>query len=63
MIDPDSFDPLAYVSATAPVVGLRLDADQIKKVADAFALVIKVARPALDANIPADAEPAPVFQP
>jgi len=63
MIDPDSFDPFAYVSATAPLVGLTLDADQIKQVADAFALVIKVARPALDAEIPVDAEPAPVFHP
>ena len=54
-------DPLAYVTAAAPTVGLQLPPERIKAVADAFALVARLGAPALDFPVPAEAEPAPVF--
>jgi hypothetical protein len=63
MLDPDRFDPAAYVAAAAPLVGLALDADRQARVAAALALVVRVAAPALAIPVtPAD-EPAPVFRP
>jgi len=61
MIDYETIDPLRYVTATAPLVGLKLSDERLKEVAEAFALVIRMAKPALDAELPKDAEPAPVF--
>ncbi len=62
MIDYEEIDPLGYVTAAAPLIGLKLSQDRLKEVAEAFALVIRMAKPALDAVVPADAEPAPVFR-
>ena len=63
MIDPDKFDPVAYVTATAPLLGLRFPPERLKEIAVAFALVAKVAGPALAMRVEADVEPAPVFVP
>jgi hypothetical protein len=62
MIDHDSIDPLAYVTATAPLIGLRLSAERHQQLAEAFALVMRVAKPALDTPVPTEIEPAPVFE-
>jgi len=62
MIDYEKIDPLAYVTAAAPLIGLNLSEDRLKEVAEAFALVIRMAKPALDAPVTLDAEPAPVFR-
>ena len=59
---PDS-DPLAYVTAAAPLVGLHLSPARLAEVAAAFALVQRFAAPALEYDLPAEAEPAPVFRP
>jgi hypothetical protein len=61
MIDPDHFDPLAYVTAAAPTVGLQLSPERLATLAEAFALVVRVGAPALNMDVPDDAEPAPVF--
>jgi hypothetical protein len=63
MIDADAFDAKAYVAAAAPSVGLVLAPDRIEQVAAAFALVVRMAAPALAYSMPADVEPAPVFAP
>ncbi len=63
MIDPDRFDPLAYVAAVAPAMGLALDAARLEAVAAALALVARVAAPALAYVLDAETEPAPVFAP
>jgi hypothetical protein len=55
------FDPLAYVTAIAPAVGIDLSPERARQVADAFAVVMWVAGPALAMDVPADIEPAPVF--
>jgi hypothetical protein len=59
----DNFDPLAYVKATAPLIGLSLTPERVAELAAAFALVRRVATPALDFELPADAEAAPIFTP
>lgn len=61
MIDADHFDPLAYVTAMAPAVGFQLSAERLAELAVAFALVMRVGAPALELDVPAEAEPAPVF--
>ena len=61
MIDPDRFDPLAFVTAAAPAVGLHLSAERLSILAEAFALVVRVGAPALTMDVPDDTEPAPVF--
>ncbi len=61
MIDYETIDPLRYVTATAPLIGLKLSGDRLNQVAEAFALVIRMAKPALDVELPEDTEPAPVF--
>ena len=63
MIDLDSFDALAFVTAASPAVGITLSAARIAEVAEAFALVVRVAAPALSFNLAVDDEPAPVFLP
>jgi hypothetical protein len=63
MIDPDRFDPAAYVAATAPVMGLVLDAERTASIAAALALVARIGAPALACAVPAETEPAPVFTP
>ncbi len=57
-----TFDPLAYVSAVAPAVGFDLSPDRLREVAEAFAVVLRVAAPALAMEVPAEVEPAPVFR-
>jgi hypothetical protein len=59
----DAFDPIAYVTAVAPAMGLSLTPDRTRELAAAFALVVRVAAPALDFVLPADAEAAPIFTP
>ena len=61
MIDPDHFDSLAYVTAAAPAMGFDLPPERLADIADAFALVIRVGLPALQAEVPGHAEPAAVF--
>ena len=61
MIDTVRFDPLAYVTSTAPLIGIELDPERARIVADAFALVVRIAAPALAFDVPAETEPAPVF--
>jgi hypothetical protein len=63
MIDPDRFDPAAYVAAVAPAMGLRFSPERAKAVSDALALVVRVAGPALTHPVPKTAEPAPIFTP
>ena len=63
MIDPDRFDPAAHVAAAAPAVGLVLDAARQAQVAAAFALVARIAGPALAVPLAPEDEPAPVFRP
>lgn len=58
----DRIDPLAYVAAMAPLIGLNLSPERTRAVAEAFAVVMRVAAPALDRPVPADIEPAPVFR-
>ena len=47
MLDPDRFNPSAYVAAAAPAVGLMLDAERQARVAAAFAMVVRIAAPAM----------------
>ncbi len=54
-------DPLAYVTAAAPAVGLQLPPERLKAVAEAFALVARLGAPALAFPVPAETQPAPVF--
>lgn len=61
MLDPDHFDPAAYVAAAAAAVGLDLPPDRQRDVAAAFALIVRVVSPALAFKVPAEVEPAPVF--
>ncbi len=63
MIDPERFDALAYVTAACPAVGLNLPQARLAELAEAFALVIRVATPALNFAIDDHAVPAPVFEP
>lgn len=60
---PDHFDPVAYVAAVAPALGLALDAERQARVAAALALVVRVAAPALALPLDEAAEPAPVYRP
>ncbi len=59
----DAFDPLAYVTALAPALGLTLDPERAAAVAAAFALVRRIAAPALERELPDEVEAAPVFTP
>jgi hypothetical protein len=61
MIDPENFDPLAYVTAAAPAIGFSFEPARLAELAEAFALVVRVATPALLVKVPAKVEPAPVF--
>ncbi len=63
MIDPQHFDPAAYVAAVAPALGLHFTAERAHAVSEALALVVRVAAPALTHAVPAEAEPAPIFAP
>jgi hypothetical protein len=63
MIDTDRLNPAAYVDAVAPAMGLRFTPERAAAVAAAFALVARIAAPALNRAVPDDAEPAPVFTP
>ena len=63
MIDLERFDALAYVTATAPAVGLTLPPERLAELAEAFSLVMRVGAPALNFVVDAAAEPAPVFTP
>ncbi len=62
MFDHDKIDPLQYVTAAAPLIGLTLSEKRLQQVAEAFALVIRMAKPALDAPVAGNSEPAPVFR-
>lgn len=57
----ENLDPLAYVTAVCPAVGFHLSPERLAELADAFALVVRVGMPALKMDVPAEAEPAPVF--
>jgi hypothetical protein len=57
----EDFDPLAFVTATAPALGMRFTPERLAELAEAFALVMRVGMPALTQAVPPDAEPAPVF--
>ena len=57
-----TFDPLAYVTAVAPAVGFDLSPTRLREVAEAFAIVLLVAAPALAMDVPVEIEPAPVFR-
>ncbi len=57
----DEFDPLAYVTAVAPAMGMRFAPERLAVLADAFTLVVRVGMPALLHQVPDEAEPAPVF--
>ena len=61
MLDPDRLDPLAYVATMVPALGFDLPPERLAELAEAFALVVRIAQPALRQAVPADAEPAPVF--
>ena len=63
MIDTHRFAPAAYVAAVAPAMGLRFSPERAQAVTEAFALVVRVAAPALTRAVPTEAEPAPVFTP
>ncbi len=63
MIDPESFDPAAYVAAVAPAVGLKLSPERQARVAASLALVGKVGAAALLRPVPESAEPAAMFRP
>jgi hypothetical protein len=63
MIDTEAFDPAAYVAAVAPAMGFRFSPERARAVADALALVTRVAAPALSRAVPHEAEPAPLFTP
>ncbi len=63
MIDIHRFDAAAYVAAAAPAMGLRFPPERAAAVAEALALVVRVAAPALTHPVPTEAEPAPVFTP
>lgn len=55
-------DPLAYVTAMAPALGFDLSAERNVEVAAAFAVVLRVAAPALAMTVPVQTEPAAVFR-
>ncbi len=61
MIDTKNFNALAYVTATAPSVGIDLPPARLAEIAEAFSLVMTVGAPALSMNVAPKAEPAPVF--
>jgi Protein of unknown function (DUF4089) len=63
MTDPDEFDPLAYVTAVAPALGIALTPDRVRDLAAAFALVRRIGAPALEYELPEHTELAPVFTP
>jgi hypothetical protein len=63
MIETTHFDTHAYVAAVAPAVGLQLNAPRQAAVAEALALVARIAAPALALTPSAEIEPAPVFAP
>ena len=63
MLDPENFDPAAYVAAVAPAVGLKLSPERQARVAAALALVVRVGAPALMRPVPESAEPAAMFRP
>lgn len=60
---PDAANLAAYVAATAPLVGLTLDAERQARVTAALALVIRTAAPAFAVPITPATEPAPVYRP
>lgn len=60
---PPPIDAAAHVAAAAPLVGLTLDANRQARVAEAFALVARIAAPALAVPLEPAMEPAPVFTP
>ncbi len=55
-------DPLDYVTAMAPALGFDMSPERAREVADAFAVVLRVAAPALAMTVPVEVEPAPVFR-
>jgi hypothetical protein len=63
MIDTRGLDIDAYVRAALPTLGLEMPAERVAAVAEAFKLVVSFATPALERDVPAETEPAPVFEP
>lgn len=61
MADPAGID--AYVKFTAPLLGFSFDAEREAAVVAAFALICRIAGPALNYPLARLAEPAPVFTP
>jgi hypothetical protein len=62
MID-DDFEAAAYVAAAAPSIGLKLPPQRMAEIAAAFALVVRMARPALECELPENVQAAPIFMP
>ncbi len=56
-------DPLAYVTAAAPLLGLHLCPKRLAELAAAFAQVQRFAAPALLFEPPPETPPAAVFVP
>jgi 1-carboxybiuret hydrolase subunit AtzG-like len=56
-MSPDPNEIAAYVRAAAPLAGLALDAEREAAVIAAFALVCRIAAPALAYPLPRIAEP------
>jgi hypothetical protein len=63
MIDQASFDADAYVRAMLPALGFELPPERIEAVTQAFMLMVRFASPALERDVPAETEPAPVYRP
>ena len=57
----DDFDTLAFVTAACPAVGFSFAPARLVELSEAFALIMRVAAPALALQVPDAAEPAPVF--
>lgn len=53
----------AYVDAACALHGLELEWAERKRVLEHFARLASLAQPLLDAPLPAEVEPAPVFEP
>lgn len=58
----EGFDTAAYVRMASAMQGLGLDAAELARVTEAFALVMRFAEPALAWPVDVTVEPAPVFQ-
>ena len=51
MIDPAKFDPVAYVTAAAPAMGLSFTPERVQIVAEALALVVRIGARLFDSSV------------